>query len=68
MIFKWLKQLGSFIKSAFVELKFINFPTRMDTFKTGSIVITTSVVFATALYLIDWLFQVLRNLLTSINV
>lgn len=68
MILNRLKQLFNFIKSAFVELKFISFPTRSDTFKTGSVVILTSVFFATALYFIDWLFQVLRNLLTSVNI
>ena len=58
----------SFIKSVFSELKFVEFPTRKETLKIGNTVLTFSIVAGTCLYLLDWLFQVLRNLLTSIKI
>ena len=68
MILKWPKQLVSFIRSAFQELKYVSFPSRPETLKLGSVVISTSIAFAIGLYFTDWLFQVLRNLLTNINI
>lgn len=68
MFLKMPKQLIGFIRSAIAELKFISFPTKADTFKLGTVVITTSLVFSILLYFTDWLFQILRNLLTSINI
>jgi preprotein translocase SecE subunit len=68
MIWKLPKQLLAFINSAFQELKYITFPSRKETFKLGSIVISTSLIFALGLYFLDWFFQVLRNLLTTIRV
>ena len=35
--------------------------------KLGNVVILMSALFATTLYLTDWLFQVIRNLITSIK-
>ena len=57
-----------FIKAVFTELKFVEFPTRKAAFKIGNTVIMFSIVFGVCLYLLDWLFQVLRNLLTSIKI
>jgi preprotein translocase SecE subunit len=57
-----------FIKAVFSELKFVEFPTRKETLKIGNTVIMFSIVFATCLYMLDWLFQVLRTLLTSIKI
>ncbi|HOY46062.1 MAG TPA: preprotein translocase subunit SecE [Candidatus Dojkabacteria bacterium] len=68
MFLKLPKQLLGFIRSAIAELKFISFPTKADTFKLGTVVITTSLVLSILLYFTDWLFQILRNLLTSINI
>ncbi len=61
------KLLG-FIKAVFAELKFVEFPSRKETLKIGNTVILFSIVLATSLYLLDWLFLVLRNLLTSIQI
>lgn len=68
MFLKMPKQLIGFIRSAIAELKFISFPTKADTFKLGTVVISTSLVLSILLYFTDWLFQILRNLLTSINI
>lgn len=68
MFLKMPKQLIGFIRSAIAELKFISFPTKADTLKLGTVVISTSLVLSILLYFTDWLFQILRNLLTSINI
>jgi|GEM_PF-5413982 len=68
MFLKMPKQLIGFIRSAIAELKFVSFPTKADTFKLGTVVISTSLVLSILLYFTDWLFQILRNLLTSINI
>lgn len=62
------KKIFGFFKAVFAELKLIEFPSRKVTLKTGNMVIFISLAFGLSLYLIDWLFQVLRNLLTSINI
>ena len=67
MITSLPRKFFNFLRSAFRELKFVNFPSRQATWKLGNIVILMSAVFATALYLTDWLFQVIRNLITSIK-
>jgi preprotein translocase SecE subunit len=56
-----------FFKAVFAELRLVEFPSRKTTFRTGNTVILISAVFGLGLYLLDWLFQVLRNLLTSIK-
>lgn len=68
IIIKTINKIFNFLRSAFGELKFVTFPTRAETLKLGSIVLGVSAIFGLSLYLIDWLFQVLRNLLTSVNI
>lgn len=55
----------SFIKSLFTELKFVEFPTRKATMKLTGIVLMISIVLGLALFLTDFGFQTLRNLITS---
>lgn len=68
MIIKLIKQFLKYLKASIRELKLVSFPTKKDTFKLGSIVLFTSILFGLTLYFLDWLFQVLRNLLTTINI
>ncbi len=68
IIIKSIKKFFNFLRSALGELKFVTFPTKAETLKLGTIVLGVSAVFGLGLYLIDWLFQVLRNLLTSVNI
>lgn len=62
-----MKKFIKFLKNAVRELKLVDFPSRKETFKTGNIVILISVLSALSFYLIDLLFIVIRNFLTSIN-
>ena len=55
----------SFLKSVFTELKFVEFPTRKETIRLSSVVILMSILLGLALFLTDWGFQALRNLITS---
>ena len=61
------KKVLGFFKAILAELKLVEFPNRKTTLHIGNTVILISVMFGVSLYLIDWLFQVLRNLLTSIK-
>jgi len=61
------KKLINFLRAAYRELKFVEFPSRKETWRLGNVVILISVLFGTALYLTDWFFQVIRNLITSIK-
>jgi preprotein translocase SecE subunit len=49
-------------------LRLIEFPSRENAIKSGNLVVAISLIFSLALYLVDWLFQVLRTLLISINI
>jgi preprotein translocase SecE subunit len=62
------RKIWGFLKAVFAELKLVEFPTRKVTFKTGNVVLAISFLLGLSLFLIDWLFQVLRNLLTSISI
>ncbi len=57
-----------FLRSTLNELKLVEFPSRKVAIKTGNLVVVISLVSSLGLYLLDWLFQVLRTLLISINI
>lgn len=67
MITSLPKKLIDFIRGAFSELKFVNFPQRKDTWRLGNIVILMSFILGLGLYLTDWLFLVIRNLITNVK-
>lgn len=60
-----LKSVVNFLKSVFTELRFVEFPTRKATIRLSTVVIMISVLLGMALFLTDWGFQALRNLITS---
>lgn len=58
------KRMAQFVKSIFIELKLVEFPTRSFTIKNTHIVIAVSVLIAVSLLLIDGAFNYARNYLT----
>jgi preprotein translocase SecE subunit len=55
----------NFVKSVFTELRFVEFPTRKATIRLSTVVIMISILLGFALFLTDWSFQALRNIITS---
>jgi len=60
-------KIYNFLKAVAYELRLVEFPSRKKTLRTGNTVILISFVMGVSLYFIDWLFQILRNALTSIK-
>lgn len=62
-IFKPLAPLGRYLRNSWEELKLVRWPTRAETWKMTASVIIFSVIFATAITLLDgffeWIFKTL---------
>ena len=58
------KRLVQFVKSVFIELKLVEFPTRSFTLKNTHLVIIISLLIALTLLLVDGAFNFARNYLT----
>lgn len=61
-------KIWKFFQSVVAELRLVEFPSRKKTLQLGNLVLLVSALFGLGLYLLDWLFQTLRNLLTTIQV
>ncbi len=58
------KNLIDFIKSIFLELKQVEFPSRSSSFRSTHLVIIVTIIGSVVLLLLDGLFTFIRNYLT----